>query len=61
MTASRAMYSLIGVPLPAGARTVELRFASASYERGKAITLAAVGLSLILALGGVAMDRRKTA
>mgnify|MGYP000484968013 CR=1 FL=1 len=61
VTASRAMYSLIGVPLPAGARTVELRFASASYERGKAITLAAVGLSLILALGGVAMDRRKTA
>ncbi len=61
VTASRAMYSLIGVPLPAGATSVELRFASASYERGKAITLAAAVLSLVLAFGGMAMDRRKTA
>ncbi len=60
-TAARAMYSLIGIPLPAGARSVELRFASASYEKGKVISLVAVGLALILALGGAALDRRKVA
>ena len=35
----RAQYSLMAVPLPAGARTVELTFASPAYAQGKAITL----------------------
>ena len=60
-TAARAMYSLIGVPLPTGARQVELHFASASYQKGKLITLVALGLTLLLLVGGIAMDRRKTA
>ena len=60
-TAARAMYSLIGVPLPTGARQVELHFASASYQKGKLITLVALGLTLLLMVGGIAMDRRKTA
>ena len=60
-TAARAMYSLIGVPLPTGARQVELHFASASYHKGKLITLVALGLTLLLLVGGIAMDRRKTA
>jgi hypothetical protein len=59
--ASRAMYSLIGVPLPSGAQQVELRFASASYEKGKTITLVAIGLTLLTLIGGVVLDRRKTA
>ena len=60
-TASRAMYSLIGVPLPTGARQVELHFASASFEKGKRITLIALGLTLLLLAGGIVMDRRKPA
>ena len=60
-TAARAMYSLIGVPLPAGARSVELRFTSASYEKGKLITLVALGLSVLLFAGGVVTTRRRAA
>ncbi len=59
--ASRAMYSLIGVPLPTGATSVELRFTSATFTKGKAITLVALGLALLLAFGGLAMDRRTAA
>ncbi len=61
VTASRAMYSLIGVPLPTGAKQVDLRFTSQSYERGKSITLVALGLALALLAGGVVLDRRTTA
>ena len=61
VTASRAMYSLIGVPLPAGARQVELRFTSPTYEKGKLISLIALAASLLLLAGGFAMNRRGTA
>ena len=61
VAASRAMYSLIGVPLPTGARQVELRFTSASFEKGKLITLVAIGLTLLVLIGGIVMDRRTTA
>jgi uncharacterized membrane protein len=61
VTASRAMYSLIGVPLPAGATKIELRFTSASYEKGKTITMIAIGLAILLTVAGVALDRRGTA
>ncbi|MEK6687104.1 MAG: hypothetical protein AABZ01_01440, partial [Gemmatimonadota bacterium] len=43
----RGQYSLITVPLPAGAREVVLRFRSAAYLRGRTISL----ISLVLALG----------
>ena len=59
--ASRAMYTLIGVPLPTGAKTIELTFRSASYERGKTITLVAIGLALLLLGGGVVASRRAAA
>lgn len=59
--AYRAMYSLIGVPLPTGARTIELRFASSSYETGKLITLIALGLAGVLLGAGVVTDRRSRA
>jgi len=55
----RVDFTLIGVPLPAGAQQVELQFTSPRYERGKAITLAAFGLSLVLAGAGVMVDRRR--
>jgi hypothetical protein len=50
--AERADLALIGVALPAGARRVELRFDSPTYHRGRSITLAALGLSVLLLLGG---------
>jgi len=55
----RAQYVLIGVALPAGARSVELTFRSATYQRGKAITLAAVGAATLVLIAGVALDRRR--
>jgi hypothetical protein len=57
-TLGRADYSLIGVALPAGARTVELTFDSAPYHTGKAITLVALALSAAWWLVGAVMERR---
>jgi hypothetical protein len=54
----RADYTLIGVQLPTGAKTVELRFDSAPYHTGKAITLVALALSAAWWLAGVLMERR---
>jgi uncharacterized membrane protein YfhO len=55
----RAQYVLIGVGLPTGARAVELTFRSAPYERGKAITLAAVGLAALALAAGAMLGRRR--
>lgn len=54
----RGNVSMITVPLPAGARTVELTVRSAAFERGKAISL--VSLALVL-VGMVVppLDRRR--
>lgn len=60
-TVGRAQYSLLGVPLTAGARTVALRFESAKVNTGFAITVAAMALGLVLLLTGAAMDRRRPA
>ena len=57
----RANLSLMGVPLPAGARKIELTFTSASFERGKLITLAAIGLSLLAIGAGALVQRRQYA
>ena len=54
----RADYSLIGVELPAGARTIELSFDSAPYHTGKAVTLIALALSVIWWLVGAFAERR---
>jgi hypothetical protein len=58
-TIGRADYTLIGVELPAGAKTVELRFDSAPYHTGKRITLVALALSMLLITGGMIIDRIK--
>ncbi len=55
----RAQYVLIGVGLPAGARSVELRFRSATYERGKVITIASILLASLALLGGIIVSRRR--
>ncbi|MEP7346573.1 MAG: YfhO family protein, partial [Gemmatimonadaceae bacterium] len=59
-TASRADMTLIGVPLSAGARRVELSFSSSVYEQGKTITLLAIGLSLIAWIAGILMGRKRS-
>jgi hypothetical protein len=56
----RADYTLIGVTLPAGARSVELRFTSPRYERGRLITVAALlGSAALVAVGAVSDRRRR--
>ncbi|MDP9202688.1 MAG: YfhO family protein [Gemmatimonadota bacterium] len=55
----RADYTLIGVELPQGARSVELNFTSASYARGKTITWIAIVLGLLMLGAGIWRDRRR--
>jgi hypothetical protein len=57
-TADRVNLTYIGVPLDAGARTVELTFVSNTYSTGKTVTLIAIALSLLLLAGGAVLDRR---
>lgn len=57
-TAARADYSLIGVPLPTGARQVSLSFASPTFELGRTITLVALAAAVLLLLGGAVLERR---
>jgi len=55
----RAQFSLMAVPVPAGARMVELAFNSAAYQRGKAVTLAMLGLlTLLILMDGAGRLRR---
>jgi hypothetical protein len=55
----RVQYVLTGVALPVGARSVELRFRSGTYERGKAITLASLLTGALLLIGGAVVSRRR--
>ncbi|NUQ20345.1 MAG: hypothetical protein HOQ09_05225 [Gemmatimonadaceae bacterium] len=49
----RAQYSLIAIPVPAGARRVELRTVSSAYNVGRIITLLSLALVVAaLAIGG---------
>ena len=55
----RAQFSLMAIPVPAGARQIELTFASAAYRRGRMVTLAMSALlALLLLVDGVARLRR---
>jgi len=55
----RANFNLIGVPLPAGARAVQLTFHDPALSTGKLLTSVAIALSLLLLAGGVLSDRRR--
>jgi uncharacterized membrane protein YfhO len=57
----RADYSLIGVELPQGARSIELFFTSSSYERGKTITWVAIAIGVLMLGAGIWRDRRRFA
>jgi len=56
----RANFTLIGVELPAGAKSVSLRFDSAPYNTGKLLTLLAVGSAVLWWILGTLIDRRRT-
>jgi hypothetical protein len=56
----RANYNLIGVPLVAGARKIELEFDDDAYHTGKLVTLFALAAVLLAIVGGVLVDRRAT-
>ncbi|MBI3566858.1 MAG: YfhO family protein [Gemmatimonadetes bacterium] len=60
-TVDRADLVLMGIPLPEGATKVELTFASDTYARGKAVTLAAIALALLAMAAGAVLDRRQPA
>ncbi len=57
----RVNHVLIGVPLPPGARSVTLTFTSPPFERGRSITLAALLVSVVAAVGGAVRPGRPTA
>ena len=56
---SRVDYTLIGLQLPAGARSVSLRFDNARDEQGKLVTLLAVAIALLAAVAGLVVTRRR--
>jgi hypothetical protein len=55
----RADYNLIGVPLPAGARSIELSFRDRAVGTGATVTLVALSVALSLLATGLAIDRRR--
>jgi hypothetical protein len=55
----RADYNLIGVPLPAGARRVDLSFSDPAIGTGKAITTFALLLAVAALAAGLVVDRRR--
>jgi hypothetical protein len=55
---ARTDFTLIGVPLPNGAKKVSLRFDSAPYHTGKLLTLLALGASMLWWILGAILDRR---
>ncbi len=57
----RANFNLIGVPLPDGAREVQLRFADPAYRTGKALTLVALAFAIAAIGVAFALDRRRVA
>ena len=58
---ARADYTLIGVPLPEGARRVELSFTDRVYDRGRVVTIVALILTAGLIAGGLVVERRRRA
>ncbi len=59
VAAERADLALIGVPLPAGARRIELTFDSAPYWQGKRISSVAIILALLITITGFVVGRRR--
>ena len=54
-------YNLVGVELPAGARSITLRFQDAAYEKGKVVTIVALVLAVLAWISGLLIERRRPA
>jgi len=54
----RADYNLIGIPLPAGARTIALRYHDPAVTTGRVVTIVALLIALAALGAGVVVDRR---
>jgi len=52
-------YNLVGIALPPGSKTVQLRFTDAAYQKGKLVTWLALALSVALWIGGWLTGRRR--
>ncbi len=59
LNVGRADFVITGVELPAGATDIELTFHSAAYDKGKLITLIALGASILVMAAGVILQRRR--
>jgi uncharacterized membrane protein YfhO len=55
----RGDYSLLTVPLPAGAKAVELSFRSTLYELGRTITLGSLAILVIALVASLAARRMR--
>ncbi|MEO8334220.1 MAG: YfhO family protein [bacterium] len=55
----RADYNFIGVPLSAGATTVQLDFADPAYGKGKLVTIVATLLAVMAVIAGALVERRR--
>jgi len=55
----RGDYALLTVPVPAGAKQVELSFRSRDFEIGKMISLASLALLVAVAVLPAALRRRR--
>jgi hypothetical protein len=60
-TIGRADFTLIGVELPAGARNIDLTYASSTYDRGRAITLIAILVAIVALAAGIVLERGRQA
>jgi hypothetical protein len=60
VTTERTNFVLIGVPLPTGAKSVELEFTSSAYQKGKLITLLAIAATVLWLAAGFVAERRRT-
>jgi membrane protein YfhO len=58
-TVARADYTLMGIPLSAGARRVELSFADPVYARGRIVTIVGLLITSALIAGGLVVERRR--
>ena len=52
-------FLLRGVRVPAGSHTVEFRYEIPAFERGRTISLAANGLTILIGLGGLLLWLRE--
>jgi len=58
---ARTNFNLVGVVLPEGGRSVQIRFTDAAYEKGKLVTLLALALAVVVLGVGFIADRRSQA